>query len=113
MDRRGRILGSYLFRLFRLFRHGDWAGSHARDSTAYQLFLALSCNQHHRFLAALAHDIVSILARLPVHSARWKTAGASAPLPEFDGRYAPGRTLAWSQLEPHALGREARRVSRG
>ena len=59
-----------LFRLLRLFRHGDRARPDVRHRAAVQFQFALQGHQHHRLLASLAHDAVAVPARLCVHSAR-------------------------------------------
>ena len=61
---------SALFRLLRLFRHGDRNFADVRHFPAAEFQFALQGDEHHRFLAPLAHDVVAVPARLSLHPAR-------------------------------------------
>ena len=61
LDRRAGLHVPALFRLLRLFRHGDRHVADVRHLPAAEFQLALQGHQHHRFLAALAHDAVAFL----------------------------------------------------
>ena len=70
LDRRAGLHVPALFRFLRLFRHGDRHVADVRHLPAAEFQLALQGDQHHRFLAALAHDAVAVPARLSLHPAR-------------------------------------------
>ncbi len=74
-----------------------------------ELRFALPGRQHHRLLAALAHQPVDLAARLPLHPARRQPPGRAAHLRQPDGRHAARRAVARRQLELRALGRDPRR----
>ena len=61
---RADLHAAALFRLFRLFRHGDRACSDAGDQAAAELPFAAAGRCHHRILAALAHDPAALPHRL-------------------------------------------------
>src|SRR6202023_1634841 len=67
--------------------------------------------QHHRFLAALAHDAVAVSARLSLYPARRQQARRRAALREPDDHDGAWRALAWRGLDICDLGDAARRVS--
>src|SRR6202795_3025888 len=64
------LYAANLFRLLRLFRHGDRARAVVRDPAAGEFSFTLPGDFDHRILAALAHHVVALPARLPLHSAR-------------------------------------------
>ena len=65
--------------------------------------------QHHRLLAALAHQPLHLAARLSLHPARRQPPGRAAHLRQPDGRDAARRALARRELELRDLGRDSRR----
>jgi alginate O-acetyltransferase complex protein AlgI len=69
-----------LFRLLRLFRHGDRNFADVRHLPAAQFQRALQGHQHHRLLAALAHDAVAVPARLSLYPAWRQPPWTDAPL---------------------------------
>ena len=79
-----------LFRFLRLFRHGD------RISRMFGIALPLNfdspykADQHHRFLAPLAHDAVAVPAGLPVHCAGRKPPRPDPALYQSDGHHVLG-----------------------
>src|SRR5262249_21756006 len=56
VDGRHRIHATTLFRLFRLYRYGARVGAGLRNLVATELRFAGPRVQHHRILAAMAHD---------------------------------------------------------
>ena len=68
--------------------------------------------QHHRLLAALAHQPVDLAARLPLHPAGRQPPGPSAHLRQPDDRHAARRPVARRELELRAVGRDSRRHAR-
>ena len=70
LGRRARLHLPDLFRLLRLFGHGGRPRHDVRLRAAVQFQLALQGDQHHRFLAPLAHHAVAVPARLRLHPAR-------------------------------------------
>ena len=70
LGRRARLFGAALFRLLRLFRNGDRAWPAVQPAPADQLRGAVPRDQHHRFLAALAHVAVALPARFRLCAAR-------------------------------------------
>ena len=70
LDRRAGLHLPALFRFLRLFRHGDRPVADVRHAPAAEFQFALQGHQHHRFLAALAHDAVAVPARLSLYPAR-------------------------------------------
>ena len=69
--------------------------------------------QHHRVLAALAHQPVDLAARLPLHPARRQPQGPGAHLRQPDDRDAARRPVARRELELRHLGRHPRRHAGG
>ncbi len=65
-----------------------------------------------RLLAALAHYVVVLAARLSLHSARRQPRRAVAHLCQHDHHDDARRTVAWRQLDVRDLGRAARRRRR-
>ncbi len=70
VDRAPRLHDPDLFRLRRLFEHGDRARHRARLHLPAQFQPALHVALDHRVLAALAHVAVVVAARLSLHPAR-------------------------------------------
>src|SRR5581483_4728511 len=101
-----------LFRLLRLFRHGDRARADVRHPPAGELPLALQGALDHRVLAALAHYPVALFARLSLHSARGQPVRHGSALPQFDAHDAARRLVAWCGLDLPDLGWAARPLSR-
>ena len=75
--RRVRLRVPDLLRLLRLLRHGGRARADDGLRPHPELRLALQGRQHHRLLAALAHQPVDLAARLPLHPARRQPPAAS------------------------------------
>ena len=106
---------AYTFQLYFDFSgYSDMAIGIARlfgDQAAAELQRPLSRGEHHRVLAALAHDIVALSARLPLFFTRrqppWRDAPIRQPAPDNDAR----RHLARGRLWIRALGPVARPVS--
>src|SRR5712672_1793580 len=94
-----------------LFRHGDRARAIVRHPPAGEFSLAVPGHFDHRILAALAHHVVTLPARLPLHSARRQSARRTAALRQFAGDDAARRALARRGLEFSGLGWPARYLS--
>ncbi len=70
-----------LLRLLRLLRHGDRPRSHARLQVSAELRPTVPLAQHDGILAPLAHDLVTLVPRLPLYPAGWKSRRSScAPM---------------------------------
>ncbi len=91
-------------RLFGLFRHGLGIGPDHGISFARKLQQPLCVGQHHRILAALAHDLGRLDARIPVHSLGRKPGAGLENLPEFMVGVLGFGHLAWSVLVVCGLG---------
>ena len=111
LDRRARLHLAALFRFLRLFRHGDRPVADVRHLPAAQFQFAVQGRQHHRFLAALAHDAVALPARLSLYSARRQPARRDAALCQPDDHDGARRPVARRGLDLCRLGRAARRLS--
>ena len=72
--RRGRVRVPDLLRLLGVLGHGGRARADDGLRADPELRLAVPVGQHHRLLAALAHQLVDLAARLSLHSARAATA---------------------------------------
>ena len=108
VDRHAGLHHADLLRFLGLHRHGDRAGPHVRHPAAVELQFALQGHEHRRVLAALAHDPVTLPARLPLHPAGRQPQGPGAPLRQPDDHHAAGRPLARRRLDVRRLGRLAR-----
>src|SRR5205823_5226531 len=73
---------------------------------------AVSRVQHHRFLASLAHYVITMVARLSLHSAGRQPPRFTDDLSQPDAYHAAGRLVARSQLEFRDLGRLSRSAAR-
>ena len=111
LDRRAGLYLPALFRFLRLFRHGDRHFPDVRHLPAAQFQFALQSHQHHRFLAALAHDAVAVPARLSLHPARRQPAWPHPALCQSDDHDAARRPLARRGLDFCHLGSFAWRLS--
>ena len=80
-DRDLRVRDRDLRRLQRLQRHRDRRRAAARVRVPGQLRPAVHGRVAPRLLAAVAHDVVALVARLPVHPARREPAAASSERP--------------------------------
>src|SRR5215469_6174233 len=56
----------------------------------------------------MAYHFVAMAARLPVHTAGWKTKREDSNLHQLDDNDAARRALAWSELDICRMGRAAR-----
>ena len=108
LDRRAQLHAADLFRLLRLFRHGDRAGAAVRHHLSAELQLALQVALADRLLAALAHDAVALPARLSLCAARRQPARAAAPLHQPARHHGDRRPVARRKLEFRGLGRDPR-----
>ena len=61
----------------------------------------------------MAHDLVAVVARLPLHTARRKPWLEGHDLPELVPRHDYWRTLAWGELDVRRLGSNSRLLPRG
>src|ERR1700704_6529381 len=113
MGRRTGIRIPVVFRLFRLFRHGDRFVPPVRHQAAAQFPFTLQGGKHHRILAALAHDAVTLLARLPVYPAWWRPKGRGKTVRQSDADDVAWWLVAWGRMEFRDLGRTARRLFDG
>ena len=110
---RALLTRSRSIRFFRLFRHGDWTIAPLRRCPAAELCLALQSEKHHRVLALLAHDVVALLTRLPLHSAWRQSQRVGAPVRQLDDDDAARWAVARRWLDLHHLERTTRSLSRG
>ena len=76
LARRAVLWLANLFRLLRLFRHGDRNRQNLWFPVSGKFQLPLFCHVNPGFLAALAHNTVLVVSRLRVHSARRKSSWA-------------------------------------
>ena len=74
-----------------------------------ELRLALPGREHHRLLAAVAHQPLDLAARLPVHPARRQPPRQGSHLRQSHARHADRRLVARGELELRHLGRDPRR----
>ncbi len=70
VGRRADLQSAALFRLLRLLRHGDRPRAGCLASGCRPISIRRIRRDHHRLLAALAHDVVVVLPRLRLYSAR-------------------------------------------
>ena len=112
MDRTGFLHDPDLFRLRRLFQHGDRAWHRARVHLPAQFPHALYVVFDHRILAPLAHVAVVVAARLSLYPAWRQPRLQCADLPQPHNGVPAVRPLAWGKLDLCSLGRLARRLSR-
>ena len=110
--RRGRLFTAALLRLLRLLRHGGRAHLAPRLPLPAELRLAVQGGEHLRLLAALAHEPLLVVPRLPVHPPRRLAPGRveNGAQPVRDD--VPGRALARRGLDVRDLGPAARRLPR-
>ena len=111
LGRRARLHLPALLRFLGLFRHGD-RRRRASASCCRSTSTRPTSPQHHRVLAALAHDLVALPARLSLYPARRQPARAP-PLSQSLPHHAARRVVARRGLDLRRLGRAARGLSRG
>ena len=106
-DRGLRLLPAALLRLFRLHRYRPRLGDAAGDPAADELRSAVRIRQHDRVLAALAHHLLQLAARLPLFLAAGSAVQDHAVCQP--GHYhAAGRLVARRHLDLRHLGPAAR-----
>jgi hypothetical protein len=96
-------------RFLRLFGDGDRARADARLAVSRQLQRAVPGDQHPGVLAALAHDVVALLARLSLHPAGRQLERLRHLPQSVAHHHGPVRAVAWRGLHFHRLGASARR----
>ena len=113
LGRDARVQRADLLRLRRLFDDRDRRRDVPRLRDARQFPLPLCGGRLLRFLAALAHHLVELAARLSLHSAGRQPARAGAHLHRADGDDAARRPVARRGLDLRRLGRPARPLPGG
>src|ERR1700746_728954 len=78
-----------------------------------QFSAALSCRNHSRFLAPVAHQLEYLVARLLVCPTGWQSPWGTKDLPQSLAHDVARRPLAWRELDIRYLGRTSRRGTRG
>ena len=91
-----------------VFEHGDRLGAHAWLCLPSQLSLSLFRSIIAGILAAMAYLVVSMAARLPLHSLGRKSKGGVADSKKRIGDDDPWGTLAWGQYHLSSLGSDPR-----
>src|SRR5262249_7811362 len=99
------------FRFLRLFGHGHRCVAPVWNHVAAEFQLSVSGNQHHRLLAALAHDTVALPARLSVLRAWRQSPRTRAAVPEPPDHDVARWPVARRRLDVRNLGRPARLLS--
>ena len=107
------VRGPDLLRLQRLHGHRDRRREAPRLPVPAELRPAVQRALRAGVLAALAHDAVPLVARLPLHPARRQPEGHRADLREPDDHDAARRPVARRRLALRGLGRAARCLPRG
>ncbi len=93
-----------LRRLLGLHRHRHRHRFAVGVSLSRQLRSSVCGEQHSGLLASLAHDVVALAARLPLHPTRRKPGWSCPPLPQPDPDDGPGRALARGQRHLPGVG---------
>ena len=104
VDRADFLHRTDLFRLCRLFQHGDRARHRARLHLPAQFPHAVHVAVDHRILAPLAHVAVVVAARLSLHSPRRQPRLECANLSQSHHGVPALRPLAWSELDLRPVG---------
>ena len=113
-DPRGRLRlrGADLRGLQRLHGHCDRHRAAARVRVPTELRPALHGAFAAGLLAPMAHDVVALVARLPLHPPGWVSKGQAPDLPQHLHHHAPRRAVARRGLELRRLGRHPRASAR-
>jgi len=107
------LFGADLLRLLGVLGHGDRAGPAPRLRAPDQLRLALQGGVVLGVLAALAHYVVHVAARLRVRPPRRESKGQRAHLCKPDRHHVAGWPLARRELELRRVGPPPRHIPRG
>ena len=102
-----------LLRFRGLFDVGDRRRAVPGLCNAGQFPFPLRSGRLLRLLAALAHHLVELAARLSLHSARREPSRPGADLCGIDGHDAAGRPVARRELDVRGVGRPSRHVPLG
>ena len=103
-----RVRGPDLRGLQRLHGHGDRDRAAARVPVPAELRRPVHRDLAAGLLAALAHDVVAVAARLPLHTSRRQPRRQVADLPEPDDHVRARRALARRGLDLRRVGRDPR-----
>ena len=104
-----RVCGSDLLRLQRLHRYRHRLRTPARLPLPGKLRCPLHGAIVAGFLAALAHHLVLVAARLPLHPSRWQPGLTSQHVPQHHDHDGAGWPVARCRLDLHRLGGLPRR----